>query len=73
MWFEIIQPYLVRGQICTFIYRYRLGKECSAEVNHLESVVEKESPLRETEGLESHFYDAVDIHQSVDPELILLC
>lgn len=54
-------------------YRYRLDKEHGIEVNHLELVVEKGSSLRETEGLESHFYDAVDIHESMDPRLIVLC
>lgn len=54
-------------------YRYRLDKEHGIEVNHLELVVEKGSSLREREGLESHFYDAVDIHESMDPRLIAPC
>lgn len=64
---------LSKGADLYLQYRYRLDKECSAEVNHLELVVQKGNPLRETGGLKSHFYDAVDIHESMDPRLILLC
>ena len=62
-----------KGADLYLLYRYRLDKEHSVEVNHLELVVERGGPLREKAGLESHFYDAVNIHEFMDPKLILPC